>query len=233
MYVLKHSREMLGRSHEKEQGYCEKTLREEFLPKIMSARMQLPLCQQRHSNIAVVRLQKNGVRLEIACYKNKVVSYRAGLEARMDEILQIERVFTNVGRGCYASSGDIKKALGADMDEKTALKLILDHGDLQVAQQERTSEQDEMMKDIATVISQRCVHAVTKRPFPTNIIEQALRSIGAAIKLDQPVKKQALQLIHRLMEAQVSGNARLRRAVELVAGLVQGKRCRSDCQWPA
>jgi len=169
----------------------------------MSARMQLPLSQQRHSNIAVVRYQKNGVRLEIACYKNKVTSYRGGLETRMDEILQIERVFTNVGRGCYASSGDIKKALGSGYDETSAIKFILDNGDLQVAQQERTSEQDEMMKDIATVISQRCVHAITKRPFPMNIIEQALRSIGATIKLDQPVKKQALQLIHRLMDANV------------------------------
>lgn len=165
--------------------------------------MQLPLSQLRHSNVAVVRLTRNGVRLEIACYKNKVQSFRAGLETRLDEVLQIDRVFTNVSRGSYASSTDIKKALGTDATEQAALKYILEHGDLQVAQQERSSEQTEVIKDIATVISQRCVHAVTKRPFPTSIIEQALRTIGAVIKPDQPVKKQALQLTHRLIEANV------------------------------
>lgn len=35
--------------------------------------------QKRLTNIAVVRLKKNGERFEIACYKNKVGDWRSGM----------------------------------------------------------------------------------------------------------------------------------------------------------
>ncbi|KPI86448.1 hypothetical protein ABL78_4479 [Leptomonas seymouri] len=174
----------------------------------MSARMQFPLSQRRHTNIAVVRYSKNGVKLEIACYKNKVISYRSGTETRLDEVLQVERVFTNVARGHLASEKDVEAVFGTNTTEQEAIKFMLDHGELQVAQQERTAEVDEMFKDIAIIISQKCVNTKTKHPFPPQVIEQALRSIGAAVKLDQPVKKQALGLIRSLIDADIIPIAR-------------------------
>lgn len=189
----------------------------------MSSRMQYPLSQRRHTNIAVVRHTKNGVRLEIACYKNKVISYRSGIEDRLDEVLQVDRIFTNVGRGFIASKEDIATVFGADVTEEEAIKFILTNGDFQVAQQERTAEVDELSKDIAIIISQKCVNTKTQRPFPTVIIEQALTSIGAGVKLDQQVKKQALALIHQLIESQVipiaRANMKLRCLTPSEAGL--------------
>lgn len=44
--------------------------------------------QKRLTNIAVVRLKKNGKRFEVACYKNKVQNWRQGVEADLDEVLQ-------------------------------------------------------------------------------------------------------------------------------------------------
>lgn len=38
-----------------------------------------PTNQIRLTNVAVVRMKKNGKRFEIACYKNKVVSWRNGM----------------------------------------------------------------------------------------------------------------------------------------------------------
>lgn len=174
----------------------------------MSARMQVPLSQRRHTNVAVVRYTKNGVKLEIACYKNKVISYRSGVETCLDEVLQVERVFTNVSRGLYASEKEIQTVFGKGTSEKEALKYILDHGELQIAQQERTVEKDKMFIDIAVIISQKCVNKVTQRPFPVQVIEQALRSLGATVKPDQPVKKQALALIYQLINAQIIPIAR-------------------------
>ncbi|KAG5493886.1 hypothetical protein JKF63_01718 [Porcisia hertigi] len=174
----------------------------------MSARMQFPLSQRRHTNIAVVRYSKNGVKLEIACYKNKVISYRSGTENRLDEVLQVERIFANVARGFLASEKEIQAVFGDQMTEQEAIKYMLDHGELQVAQQERTAEVDEMFKDIAVIISQKCINTKTQHPFPSQVIEQALRSIGAAVKLDQPVKKQALGLIHLLIDSDIIPIAR-------------------------
>lgn len=175
--------------------------------------MQFPLSQRRHTNIAVVRYMKNGVKLEIACYKNKVISYRSGVEDRLDEVLQVNRVFTNVGRGLLASKKDICTVFCEDMPSEQCIKYILDHGELQVAHQERTAEIDELFKDIAVMISQKCVHKDNGRPFPSPVIEQSLRSIGATVKQDQPVKKQALSLIQQLIESQIIPIARAKMKV--------------------
>ncbi|CCW60565.1 unnamed protein product [Phytomonas sp. EM1] len=169
----------------------------------MSARMQVPLSQRRHTNVAVVRYTRKGVRLEIACYKNKVISYRSGTEDRLDEVLQVDRIFSNVSRGHIAPEKDIQAVFGPNMSTEDAIKYMLIHGELQVAQHERTAEVDEIFKDIALIISQKCINSNTQRPFPCFVIEQALREIGAGVKLDQPAKKQALSLIHQLVESQI------------------------------
>ncbi|CAD2215730.1 ribosome maturation protein SDO1 [Angomonas deanei] len=94
------------------------------------------------------------------------------------------------------------------MTEEEAIKFMLLHGELQVAQHERTAEVDEIFKDICLIISQKCINTKTQRPFPPQMVEQALRSMGASAKLDQPPKKQALQFIHQLIEEQVIPIAR-------------------------
>lgn len=47
----------------------------------MSRVVQQPIGQKRLTNVAVVRLKKKGIRFEIACYKNKVLSWRSGVYA--------------------------------------------------------------------------------------------------------------------------------------------------------
>ena len=51
------------------------------------------------TNVDVVRAKKNGKRFEIACYKNKVLSWRQGVEKDIDEVLQSHTVFLNVSKG--------------------------------------------------------------------------------------------------------------------------------------
>ena len=45
-----------------------------------------PVNQVRLTNVAVVRLKRGGKRFEIACYKNKVVNWRNGVETDIDEV---------------------------------------------------------------------------------------------------------------------------------------------------
>jgi len=43
-------------------------------------------------------IRKGGKRFEIACYKNKVINWRNGVEKDLDEVLQTETVFSNVSK---------------------------------------------------------------------------------------------------------------------------------------
>lgn len=90
-----------------------------------------PVNQIRLTNVAYVRLQKGGKRFEIACYRNKVLNWRNKIETDLDEVLQIDTVFTNVSKGMLASSRDLLDAFGTS-DQKIVCKEILDRGELQV-----------------------------------------------------------------------------------------------------
>lgn len=46
---------------------------------MMSRTVKQPVGQKRLTNVAVVRLKKQGNRFEVACYKNKVLSWRTGV----------------------------------------------------------------------------------------------------------------------------------------------------------
>lgn len=69
----------------------------------MSKRITQPVNQVRLTNVAMVRMKRHGHRFEIACYKNKVVNWRNGVEKDLDEVLQIRNVFSNVSKVRYAA----------------------------------------------------------------------------------------------------------------------------------
>ncbi|KRT85946.1 hypothetical protein AMK59_385 [Oryctes borbonicus] len=95
-----------------------------------------PTNQIRLTNVAVVRTKKAGKRFEIACYRNKVVSWRNEVEKDIDEVLQTHTVFTNVSKGQVAKKEDLIKAFGTE-DQTEICKEILKKGELQVSDKER------------------------------------------------------------------------------------------------
>jgi len=102
----------------------------------MSGRISQPVGKVLLTNEAIVRIKKGGKRFEIACYKNKVLNWRNGVEEDIDEVLQISKVYENVSKGKFAKKSDWVKAFGVQ-DEEQACRAILDHGELQVSEGER------------------------------------------------------------------------------------------------
>jgi ribosome maturation protein SDO1 len=95
------------------------------------SRINTPTNQKLLTNVAVVRIKKAGKRFEIACYKNKVLTWRQGVEKDIDEVLQSKTVFANVSKGQVAKRDDLEKAFGKT-DQAEICKDILAKGDLQV-----------------------------------------------------------------------------------------------------
>ena len=74
-----------------------------------------------------MRLKKGGKRFEgrfpletrvltiAACYKNKVLEWRSGVELDIDEVLQIHSVFLNVSKGQVANTEDLRKCFKTDV----------------------------------------------------------------------------------------------------------------------
>ncbi|XP_050302265.1 ribosome maturation protein SBDS [Anthonomus grandis grandis] len=159
-----------------------------------------PTNQIRLTNVAVVRIKKAGKRFEIACYRNKVVSWRNQVEKDIDEVLQTHSVFTNVSKGQVAKKEDLIKAFGTD-NQTEICKQILAKGELQVSDKERQSQIDQMFKDIATTVANKCLNPELKRPYPVTIIEKAMKDAHYSVKPNQTTKVQALAVIKLLKES--------------------------------
>lgn len=91
----------------------------------MGTRIQTPSNRQQLTNVAVVRLKKGGQRFEIACYKNKVVSWRNKIDTDLDDVLQSHSVFSNVSKGQTAKKEDLLKAFGIEDQTKICIEVNL------------------------------------------------------------------------------------------------------------
>ena len=75
------------------------------------------------TNVAVVKLKKQGKRFEIACYKNKVISWRNKVDTDIDDVLQSQSIFTNVSKGQLAKKEDLVEVFGTDDLNKICLEV--------------------------------------------------------------------------------------------------------------
>ena len=167
-----------------------------------AARINTPINHVQLTNVAVVRMSKGGKRFEIACYKNKVVDYRQGLEQDLSEVLQTERVFTNVSKGEFAKAKDMEKVFGTK-DEDEILKLILSKGQLQVSDKERSQQQEKASAQIAEWISKNCVQPATDRPYTISQIRHAMQQANVSIHPTKPLKRQYLDCVKLLQTKKV------------------------------
>ena len=165
------------------------------------SRIKTPTNQKILTNVAIVRIKKAGKRFEIACYKNKVLSWRQGIEKDIDEVLQSHTVFLNVSKGQVAKKDDLVKAFESS-DQTEICKQILTKGDLQVSDKERQAQQEAQFKDIATIVAEKCINPESKLPYPVSMIEKAMRECHIAVKPNRSSKQQALETVGKL-QAQI------------------------------
>ncbi|KAK3313492.1 Shwachman-Bodian-diamond syndrome protein [Apodospora peruviana] len=136
--------------------------------------IQQPSNQIKLTNVSLVRLKKNKKRFEIACYKNKVLEWRSGIETDLDNVLQIPSVFLNVSKGQTAPTSDLQKAFGKDMSVDEIILEILKKGELQVGEKERSAQLERVHNEVISIVASKLVDPRTKRVYTTGMIEKAL-----------------------------------------------------------
>ena len=75
---------------------------------------------------------------------------------------------------------------------------ILEKGELQVSDKERHLQIDNLFKEIATTVSDKCVNPETKRPYTVTMIEQAMKDAHFSVNSTKNAKQQALDVIKLL-----------------------------------
>lgn len=138
-----------------------------------------PSNQIKLTNVSLVRLKKAKKRFEIACYKNKVLEWRNGIEIDLDNVLQINNVFLNVSKGQTAPSADLAKAFGAKTLVNDIILEILNKGELQVGERERQAQLERVHHEVIGIVASKLVDPKTKRVYTTGMIEKALDMLSS------------------------------------------------------
>jgi len=59
-----------------------------------------------------------------------------------------------------------------------------------VSDKERTQQLETMFRDIASIVSDKCVNPDTKRPYTVGVIESAMKEIHYSVKPTKSTKQQ-------------------------------------------
>jgi len=183
----------------------------------MSRQITLPVNQVRLTNVAVVRMYRCGKRFEIACYKNKIINYRQKIECNLSEVLQTDRVFANVSRGQFSSSSDLKKAFHTK-NQKEICKIILNNGIIQSSGMERSVGLENTYREIASMVSSKCVHPETNRPYSVHQIRVAMSEakFNVQSQSNRSVKQHFLDCVRALQVNNVLDIIRARMELAVV-----------------
>ncbi|KAI3872283.1 hypothetical protein MKX03_021405 [Papaver bracteatum] len=158
-----------------------------------------PVGKKRLTNVAVVRLKKHGMRFEIACFKNKVLSWRSGIEKDIDEVLQSVTVYSNVSKGVLAKSKDMIAAFQTDDLSKICIEVLCRRESFKLLGRKET-QLSSQFRDIATIVMQKTINPETKRPYSISMIEQLMHGIHFGVDPHNTSKKQALEVIRELQK---------------------------------
>ncbi|KAI9802121.1 MAG: hypothetical protein M1833_002042 [Piccolia ochrophora] len=139
-----------------------------------------PSNQIKLTNVSLVRMKKGKKRYEIACYKNKVLEYRSGVETDLDNVLQIPAVFLSVSKGQTAPTQDLAKSFGPKTPLNDIILEILNKGELQVGEKERNAQLDRVHHEVVDIVAGKLVDPRTKRVYTPGMIEKALAELSSS-----------------------------------------------------
>lgn len=135
------------------------------------------------TNVSTVKYAAKGKHFQIACYAHKIQEYQLGMEKDTSNILQIEKVFSNVARGLVASNVDLIEVFGTS-DVEICTKIILDNSGgsanskTQLSDLERSRISNNSRLAITAYVCTLTVNPMTKSPYTPHMITKILSQLN-------------------------------------------------------
>ncbi|SES91693.1 ribosome maturation protein SDO1 [Methanococcoides vulcani] len=132
----------------------------------------------------VARLKKGSMHYEVLVDPDKALEFKKGGNVKIEDILAVESIFEDAGKGYHAAESDLSNAFETtDVFEIAAH--IIKHGELQLTKEQRKHILEEKTKQVISIIAQNAINPQTRTPHPPARIEKAMEE--AKIHID-PLK---------------------------------------------
>jgi len=162
------------------------------------------------------RITKSGEKFEILVKPEPALDYKTGKPLSISQILAIEEIYSDAGKGTRASTEKLQKAFGT-ADVLKAAEEIMKDGELQLTTDQRRQLVEDKRKQIIAFISRNCIDPRTGTPHPPLRIEQGLAQVKYAIDPFKSAEEQAKEIIEQLRSILPIKMEQMRVAVKIFA----------------
>jgi ribosome maturation protein SDO1 len=149
------------------------------------------------SNYTLVRYQHGGEKYEILVDPDKGLAYKKGEVGEIANVLLIDTIFTDAGKGEKASDGKLKTEFGTS-DPIEVAKILFEKGTFLLTAAQRKEMTDQKLRQIISIISRSYVDPATKLPHPPQRIENALDQVKFSVDPFKPAEEQVKELVQLL-----------------------------------
>jgi len=143
------------------------------------------------------RLAKGQDHFEILVKPQQALDYKLGKQVSMSQVLLIEEIYSDSGKGTRASEEKLQKHFGTTDPVKVAEE-VMKTGELQLTTEQRRQLVEDKRKQIITIISRNALDPRTGTPHPPMRIEQAMGQIRLSIDPYRSAEEQAKLVIEEL-----------------------------------
>lgn len=185
------------------------------------------------------RISRSGEKFEILVKPEPALEYKMGKPLGISQLLVIEEIFSDAGKGTRASAEKLEKAFGS-VDPLKIAEDIMRHGELQLTTDQRRQLVEDKRKQIVAFISRNCIDPRTGTPHPPIRIEQAMNQVKYSIDPFKPPEEQSKEIIDELRSIIPIKMEQMRVAVKIFAeyaakgyGTVKGYGTITKEEWQA
>lgn len=162
------------------------------------------------------RITKSGEKFEILVKPEPALEYKMGKPLGISQLLVIEEIYSDAGKGTRASEEKLEKAFGS-VDALKVAEDIMKHGELQLTTDQRRELVEEKRKQIVAFISRNCIDPRTGTPHPPIRIGQALSQVRYSVDPFKNADEQSKDVIELLRSLIPIKMEQMRLAVKVFA----------------
>jgi len=185
------------------------------------------------------RISKSGEKFEVLVKPDPALEYKMGKPLPVSQLLVIDEIYSDAGKGTRASAEKLQKAFGTE-DPLAIAEDIMKHGELQLTTDQRRQLVEDKRKQIIAFVARNCIDPRTGTPHPPIRIEQAMNQIKYSIDPFKSADEQAKEVIEELRALLPIKMEQMRVAVKILAeyaakgyGAVKGYGTISKEEWQA
>jgi ribosome maturation protein SDO1 len=142
------------------------------------------------------RLRIKNKTFEIIVDVEKALEMKKGTDVSIDNVLEVDEIFSDSKKGEKASSKDLTECFGTD-DAREVAKKIIEKGDIQIPTELKNKEREERIKQAVDFLTKNCVDPATDRPYTSSRMQEVLGESGVNIE-NKPIESQLGKILEAI-----------------------------------